>query len=66
MNRESLPLIAALLIPIILVLLFVFYYYGLIDNLTKFFSGINVLYLIALIPVILGLLIAIVKWLRPN
>lgn len=64
MNRESIPLIIALLIPIILVILIVLYMYG--HDITKFLRELNILYYIVIIPFILGFLVIIIKWIRPN
>jgi len=64
MNRESLPLIGALLIPIALVS-FIFinvYRYDLIS----FFMKINVLYYIIIFTFVFGFIVIIVKWLRPD
>ena len=64
MNRESLPLIFALLIPVALVSLIVLYYYG--YDITLFLRKIHILYYIAIIPIALGFIVAIVKWMRPS
>jgi len=63
-NRESLPLIFALLVPVILVLIVLLYYYGL--DLTEFFRKINILYYIVIIPIVLGFIVAIIKYMRPD
>jgi len=64
MNRESLPLIFALLIPVALVSLIVLYYYG--YDITLFLRKIPILYYIVIIPIALGFIVAIVKWMRPS
>ena len=64
MNRESLPLICALLIPIALVSLILLNYYG--YDIILFFRKINILYYIVVFPIVLGFVVIIVKWLRPD
>ncbi|KYK23361.1 hypothetical protein AYK24_01065 [Thermoplasmatales archaeon SG8-52-4] len=64
MNRESLPLIIAVLIPIILVTLILLYYYG--YDLTQFLRNIDLVYWIIIIPFVLGFFIIIVKTVRPD
>jgi len=64
MNRESLPLICALLIPIALVSLILLNYYG--YDIILFFRKINILYYIVIFPIVLGFVVIIVKWLRPD
>ena len=64
MNRESLPLIFALLIPIALVLIIVLFSYG--YDITLFLRKIDLIYYIAILPVGLGFIVAIVKWMRPD
>ena len=64
MNRESLPLIFALLIPILLVLFIILYYYG--YDITTTFRKIPILYIIVLIPIALGFIAGIAKWMRQN
>ena len=63
-NRESVPLIAALLVPFVLVGLILLYYYG--YDLTVFLRKIPILYYIVLIPVALGFTVAIAKYTRPD
>ena len=63
-NRESLPLILGLLIPIAIVLTIILFYYGI--DLTKFFREIPILYYIIIIPIALGLAVGIIKYLRPD
>ena len=64
MNRESLPLIFALVIPIIFVSLILLYYYGI--DLTLFLRKFPLIYYIIMVPIILGFTVAIIKWLRPD
>ncbi|KYK20971.1 hypothetical protein AYK21_01085 [Thermoplasmatales archaeon SG8-52-2] len=64
MNRESLPLIFTMLVPIVLVLIVLLYYYG--YDITEFFRTLNVLYYIVFIPIVLGFIVAIIKYMRPD
>lgn len=64
MNRESLPLIIGLLIPVFLVLGIVLYYYG--YDLTVFLRGIPVLYYIVIFPIVLGFIVGVAKVMRPD
>jgi len=64
LNKESLPLIIALVLPIIFVLLIILYYYGI--DLTKFLRQFPIIYYIIMVPIILGFTVAIIKWLRPD
>jgi len=63
-NKESLPLIAALLIPILLVSIILLYFYG--YDITLFFREINIIYYIIIFPIALGFTVAIVKYIRPD
>jgi len=63
-NRESLPLIFTMLVPIVLVLIVLLYYYG--YDITEFFRTLNVLYYIVFIPIVLGFIVAIIKYMRPD
>jgi len=63
-NRESLPLILGLLVPVILVLIILLYYYG--YDITEFLRKIDILYYIIVIPFVLGFIVIITKWLRPD
>ena len=64
MNREALPLIIGLLIPLVLVLGIVLYSsgYDVTLPLREFLKKIPILYYIIVLPVILGFIIAIAKW----
>ncbi|MCK4996097.1 MAG: hypothetical protein KAR55_04340 [Thermoplasmatales archaeon] len=64
MNRESLPLIIGLLIPIVLVLVILLYNYG--YDITIFFRKIPFIYYIIIIPFVLGFIVVIVKYIRPD
>ena len=64
MNRESLPLMLTLFVPIILVVIVLLYYYG--YDITEFFRKINILYYIVIIPIVLGFTVAIIKYMRPD
>ena len=60
MNKEALPLIFAILIPIILVSLILLYFYG--YDVTLFFRKIDIIYYIIVFPIALGFLVALMKW----
>jgi len=64
MNREALPLVIGLLIPLVLVLVIVLYFsgYDVTLLLREFLKKIPILYYIIVLPVILGFIIAIAKW----
>jgi len=64
MNRESLPLICALLIPIVLVAFFMLNYFE--YDVISFLLNVNVLYYIIIFPIVLGFVVIIVKFMRPN
>ena len=57
MNREALPLIFALLIPIILVSLILLYFYG--YDITLFFRELDIIYYIVILPLAFGFMVAI-------
>ena len=63
-NRESIPLILALLVPFALLLVILMYYYG--YDLTVFLKKVPILYYIVMIPIGLGFIVAIVKYMRPD
>jgi hypothetical protein len=58
-NKEAVPLLFAVIIPIILVSLVLLYNYG--YDLTKYLRGIDILYYIIVFPIVLGLLVAILR-----
>ena len=60
MNREALPLILAVLIPIVLVSLILLYIYG--YDVTLLFREIDIIYYIIVFPIVLGFLVAIMRW----
>jgi len=64
MNKESLPLIAALLVPFILVLIVILYYYG--YDITMFLRQFPLIYYIIILPIGLGFVVAVVKFVRPD
>ena len=64
MNRESLPLIFALLAPISLIALIILYYYG--YDLTFFLRQIPIIYYIIIFPIALGFTVGIIKYMRPD
>ena len=57
MNREALPLLVGIILPISLVLVIVLYLYG--YDVTYFFRRIDLIYYIIIFPIILGFLIAV-------
>ena len=67
-NRESLPLIAGLLIPIFLVSLILLYIYSndILMSFIDFLKSIHILYWLVIIPFIIGFIVIIVKYLRPS
>ena len=64
MNREVLPLIAVILVPIILVSLILLYFYG--YDITVILRKINLVYYIIIIPFALGILAALLKLREPK
>ena len=58
-NKEALPLISAILIPIILVGIILLYIYG--YDVTKYFRDVDIIYYIVIFPIALGLLVAILR-----
>jgi len=64
MNREALPLILAILIPLILVIIILLYFYG--YDFTIFLREIDVIYYIILLPFILGTAAGIMKIKKPR
>ena len=63
-NKESLPLIMALLIPILLVLVILLYYYG--YDFTLFLRRIPWIYYVIILPIALGFTVAIIKYMKPE
>jgi len=64
MNKESLPLILGILIPIALLTVILLFYYGF--DITLFLRQFPVIYYIVIIPFAIGFLVIIVKVLRPD
>ncbi len=63
-NRESIPLILALLVPIVLVFLIFLYVSG--YDIFLFFTKIDILYYIVILPIALGFTAGIIKYLRKD
>jgi len=63
-NREALPLIIVILIPLILVSLILLYFYG--YDVTLYLRKIDVIYYIIILPFALGLFAALLKWREPK
>lgn len=63
-NKESLPLIIALLVPILLVLVILLYYYG--YDITLFLRRIPLIYYVIILPIALGFTVAIIKYMKPE
>jgi len=64
MNKESLPLIIGLLLPILLVLIIMLNLYGI--NIFHYLRKIDIIYYLIILPFFLGFLVIIVKYARPN
>ena len=58
-NKEVLPLISAITIPIMLVSIILLYYYG--YDVTKYLREVDIMYYVIIFPITLGLLVAILK-----
>jgi len=63
-NRESLPLIFALLIPFLLVGIIILYYYG--YDITLILRQIPLIYYIIIFPIALGFTVGIIKYMKPE
>ncbi len=63
-NRESLPLILGLSIPVILVSIILLYNYG--YDITIFLRKIDIMYYIIILPIALGFTVGIIKFMRPD
>jgi hypothetical protein len=61
-NRESLPLIGALLVPIVLVSIILLYFYG--YDLTLLIREVPIIYYIIIFPIALGFSVGIIKVMR--
>jgi hypothetical protein len=64
MNREALPLISAILIPIVLVSFILLYLYG--YDFTLLLRRIDPIYYIIILPFALGLFAALLKLRKPK
>ena len=64
MNREALPLILAILVPIVLVSIVLLYVYGYeyLFDIIVLLRKIDLIYYIIILPFALGLLAALLKW----
>lgn len=63
-NRESLPLIFAVLVPVVLVCIILLYYFG--YDVTGLLRKIDLIYFIIIIPFVLGFFVIIVRIMRPD
>jgi ABC-type multidrug transport system permease subunit len=64
MNREAVPLIVGILIPVIFVALIVLYLNGL--DITVYLRKINIIYYLLILPFALGLLVIIFWYRKPR
>jgi ABC-type multidrug transport system permease subunit len=63
-NKESLPLIMALFLPILLVFVILLYYYG--YDITLFLRRIPWIYYVIILPIALGFTVAMIKYMKPD
>jgi hypothetical protein len=63
-NRESLPLILGILIPFMIALISLLYFYG--YDVTLFLRKIPLIYYVIIFPIALGFSVAIIKYMRPD
>jgi len=63
-NKESLPLVMGLLIPIALVVIILLYIYG--YDITKSLRDIDLIYYIIILPITLGFTASIIKYIKPT
>jgi len=63
-NKESLPLILALLVPILLVSVVLLYYFG--YDITLFLRRIPWIYYVIVSPIALAFTVAIIKYMKPE
>jgi hypothetical protein len=63
-NKESLPLIMALFLPVLLVFIILLYYYG--YDITLFLRRIPWIYYVIILPIALGFSVAIIKYMKPD
>jgi len=64
MNREALPLIIAILVPIVLASLILLYFYG--YDVTLYLRKVNLIYYIIILPFALGLFAALLRLRKPK
>ena len=64
MNREALPFILVLFIPLVLVTLILLYFKG--YDVTVYLRKIDLIYYIIILPFALGLFAALLKWRKPK
>jgi hypothetical protein len=64
MNKESVPLILALLVPILLVLVILLYRNG--YDITIYLRQFPIIYYIIIFPIVLGFIVIMVKYIRPD
>ncbi|UCF13313.1 MAG: hypothetical protein JSW06_03400 [Thermoplasmatales archaeon] len=64
MNREALPLILVILVPIVLVSLILLYFYG--YDFTLYLKKIDLIYYIIILPFALGLFAALLRLRKPR
>ena len=58
-NKEALPLISGIILPILVIGLIILYIYG--YDITLFFRNLNIIYYIIIFPIALGLLLAVLR-----
>jgi ABC-type multidrug transport system permease subunit len=64
MNREAVPLIVGILVPVIFVALIVLYLNGF--DITEYLRKINIIYYLVILPFGLGLLVIILWFRKPR
>ncbi|MCX6665501.1 MAG: hypothetical protein NT038_05510 [Euryarchaeota archaeon] len=64
MNREVLPLILAILLPIVFVVVLFLYFSGYIDGIVTSLKTTDLIYYVILIPFCLGFLAVMMKWMK--
>lgn len=64
MNKESVPLILALILPILLVSIILLYNSG--YDITRYLRQFPIIYYIIIFPIVLGFIVIIVKYIRPD
>ena len=58
-NREVCPLLAGIFVPILIVLCVILYTHG--YDFTKFFRELDIIYYIIILPIALGLVLALMR-----